>query len=245
MENTLTIGDRFEGVLLATFIGLKSSRPRVRPLEYFDKEIRVEFPRKPREENPIGTRFRDDVKVSQKAKNDKPFGKPYLVVTNKSIAIVKDFTPNNKLLKAVRLNTVGNRAYKHIEQQFKKEPDLIPFAEFREKAYKHSRELPEKTVSKSSTLIQRSDIIKTYAISRSRGKCEGYSKDAPFLKMNGQPYLEVHHIIELSNNGSDSPTNVIALCPNCHAPVTHGKDGLDYNSQLKTKIEFLESSMDE
>jgi 5-methylcytosine-specific restriction endonuclease McrA len=244
MENTLTIEDRFEGVLLETFIGLKSSRPRVRPLEYFDKEIRVEFPRKPREENPIGTRFRGDIKVSQKTKNDKPFGKPYLVVTNKSIEIVKDFTPN-KLLKAVRLNTVGDRAYKYIEQEFKKEPNLIPFAEFREKAYNNSRELPGKIVSKSSTLIQRSDIIKTYAISRSRGKCEGCSKDAPFLKMNGQPYLEVHHIIELSNNGSDSPTNVIALCPNCHARVTHGKDGLDYNSQLKTKIESLESSMDE
>ncbi|MCO6501398.1 MAG: HNH endonuclease [Vicingus serpentipes] len=61
--------------------------------------------------------------------------------------------------------------------------------------------------------------------------------------MNGQPYLEVHHIVELSNNRSDSPINVIALCPNCHRRVTHGKDGLQYNNELK--IKKLESSMDE
>ena len=79
MDNQLIIGDKFEDVILETIIGKGSSRPRVRPAEYFDSEIRVEFPVKLREENRIGTRFKADVKVSQKTREGKPFGPPYLV----------------------------------------------------------------------------------------------------------------------------------------------------------------------
>ena len=79
MNHQLIIGDKFEDVVLETLKGKGSSRPRVRPVEYFDPEIRVEFPTKLREENPLGTRFKADVKVSQKTREGKPFGQPYLV----------------------------------------------------------------------------------------------------------------------------------------------------------------------
>ena len=67
------IGDGFEGVLLETIKVESSTKPCVRPLEYFERDIRVEFPRHLREDNPIGTRFRADVKVFQKTKDGQPF----------------------------------------------------------------------------------------------------------------------------------------------------------------------------
>jgi len=241
MKNELIIGDRFEGVLLETIKGKSSSRPRVRPLEYFDQEIRVEFPRHLREDNPLGTRFRSDVKVSQKTKNGEPWGKPYLVATDSSI-IKLDYTPKN-LIQAIILNTASDRAYDYIEKEFKVEPKLIEFSEFRKKAYLNSIESPESKLTSTSS-IQRSDIIKTYALSRANGTCEACDNDAPFLKRNGQPYLEVHHIEELGQGGSDTPKNVAAICPNCHARVTHGQDATKFNNELRSKILTKEEELE-
>ena len=66
MNHQLIIGDRYEGVLLETFNGIKRKRIRVRPLEYFDQSLRVEFPVHLREDNPLGTRFRANIKVCKK-----------------------------------------------------------------------------------------------------------------------------------------------------------------------------------
>lgn len=242
METKLLIGDRFEGVLLETIKRQSSTRPRVRPLEYFDKDIRIEFPRHLREDNPIGTRFRADVKVSQKTKNGQSFGNPYLVATDRSIIKIDDFVPK-KIIQAIKLNTASDRTYAYIEKEFKEEPNLIKFEDFRERAYKNAVEIPENTAESLISNIKRSDLIKTYALSRARGKCKGCEIEAPFLKRNGQHYLEVHHIIELKNGGSDSPLNVIATCPNCHARVTHGLDGIEFNEILKAKIQKIENQL--
>jgi predicted HNH restriction endonuclease len=53
---------------------------------------------------------------------------------------------------------------------------------------------------------------------------------------HGQPYLEVHHINELGKGGDDTPQNVAAICPNCHARVTHGQDASKFNNELLSKI---------
>jgi len=64
--------------------------------------------------------------------------------------------------------------------------------------------------------IERDEYIKLYALQRANGECQLCEKPAPFLKKDGKPYLEVHHIDYLANNGSDTIDNVAALCPNCH-----------------------------
>ena len=64
--------------------------------------------------------------------------------------------------------------------------------------------------------IERDEYIKLYALERADGNCQLCDKPAPFLKKNGSPYLEVHHINYLANKGSDTIDNVAALCPNCH-----------------------------
>ena len=53
-------------------------------------------------------------------------------------------------------------------------------------------------------------------------KCQYCKRDAPFLKEDGTPFLEVHHIEWLSKGGEDSVENAIALCPNCHRQAHYG-----------------------
>ncbi|HGF5137925.1 TPA: HNH endonuclease [Vibrio parahaemolyticus] len=69
------------------------------------------------------------------------------------------------------------------------------------------------------------DIV-AEALYRAEGFCEKCKEKAPFIKRsNGEPYLEVHHIIPLSQGGLDSLENVISLCPNCHREIHFGPAG--------------------
>ena len=98
-------------------------------------------------------------------------------------------------------------------------------------------------VSKSQTIVNtavRSEAIRLYALKRSKGVCEGCSKPAPFKGKEG-PFLEVHHLYRLSDGGPDHPANVIALCPNCHRRIHHGRDGAAYNKKLIDVVNGLES----
>lgn len=64
------------------------------------------------------------------------------------------------------------------------------------------------------------------ARTRAAGKCEHCHQPAPFVTAAGLPFLEVHHIAPLSQNGPDHGSNVLALCPNCHRMAHHGANGL-------------------
>lgn len=69
------------------------------------------------------------------------------------------------------------------------------------------------------SIYTRSVFIKEYARRVSNGVCQLCDKDAPFRDKHGNPFLEVHHIQYLSEGGSDSMENVVALCPNCHRRI--------------------------
>jgi 5-methylcytosine-specific restriction protein A len=70
-----------------------------------------------------------------------------------------------------------------------------------------------------STTYDRDPVIVQYALKRANGVCQLCDAPAPFNKKNGEPYLEVHHIQFLSEEGSDTIDNVAALCPNCHRKI--------------------------
>lgn len=53
------------------------------------------------------------------------------------------------------------------------------------------------------------------------GKCE-LCEEPTFLKKNGKPFLEIHHVLPLADGGSDTITNTAALCPNCHKEIHFG-----------------------
>lgn len=74
-----------------------------------------------------------------------------------------------------------------------------------------------KRIAAMSYVFDRNPDVVAETLARAQGKCEGCGKSAPFLKKkDAQPYLEVHHRLQLSRNGEDTVENAIALCPNCH-----------------------------
>ena len=88
--------------------------------------------------------------------------------------------------------------------------------------------------------IKRSSIVRKIAIDRSHGRCEYCRKDAPFFSAYNVPFLEVHHIDRLADNGLDAPQNVIAVCPNCHRNSHFGKDSKQINQEMKKYVAELE-----
>lgn len=60
---------------------------------------------------------------------------------------------------------------------------------------------------------------KALVFRRANGVCELCSCTAPFLTPDGRPYLEIHHIVPRVLGGESTPSNLVALCPNCHRKV--------------------------
>jgi 5-methylcytosine-specific restriction protein A len=63
--------------------------------------------------------------------------------------------------------------------------------------------------------------VRDMVLKRAGGVCE-YCGKRGFLKADGKIYLETHHVILLSEQGSDTLSNVIALCPNHHREAHFG-----------------------
>ena len=230
-------GDEFELITLETCKESGISRPQVKPLSYFPREMKVEFPKGLREEHPIGTRFRANVKVCQKHNSDGSVkGVEYLRADKKTIVLVKDFKPSQLIYALLKPDSKSGRVYDYVSS------GELEFEKLRERALKASVSTRE-GISSESLVRKRSESIKLYAMVRSEGNCEACDEPAPFTKKNGAPYLEVHHIEELSLGGADSIVNVAAICPNCHARVTHGDDALIYNQSIFKKIKIKETDL--
>ena len=74
---------------------------------------------------------------------------------------------------------------------------------------------------------------------RAGGICELCEREAPFLDKDNQPFLEVHHIIPLADDGPDTVDNAVALCPNCHRACHHGQNSEDLKNRLLQKISAI------
>ena len=91
----------------------------------------------------------------------------------------------------------------------------------RERIAKRSKK-PAIIETRSVAYSRSSDVI-VEVLERAAGRCECCKCTAPFVrKSNSTPYLEVHHIIPLSENGLDEVDNAKALCPNCHREAHFG-----------------------
>ncbi|MNL82582.1 HNH endonuclease [compost metagenome] len=56
--------------------------------------------------------------------------------------------------------------------------------------------------------------------------------------MEGLPYLEVHHIHSIADDGIDLPINVASLCPNCHREAHFGSSAdIIKNRLIQTILE--------
>lgn len=74
------------------------------------------------------------------------------------------------------------------------------------------------------TLYNRDPNVVAWVLHNANGICECCESKAPFIKDNGMPFLESHHLRRLADNGSDKITNAIAVCPNCHRQLHFGND---------------------
>ena len=90
---------------------------------------------------------------------------------------------------------------------------------------------PKKTYSLTASYQRDSEVVAA-AEERADGHCELCGQTAPFNRSDGTPFLEGHHVIHLSNGGSDTLDNVAALCPNCHRECHHGQHSVDKQQQL-------------
>ncbi|MQT58658.1 HNH endonuclease [Pseudomonas sp. FSL R10-0399] len=89
-------------------------------------------------------------------------------------------------------------------------------------------------------IYQRSRKVTHYVLMRAKGVCESCEKPAPFLKKDGTPYLEPHHVNRLSDGGLDHPRYVGAVCPSCHREIHSGVLGALVNARLKQRLEAME-----
>jgi 5-methylcytosine-specific restriction enzyme A len=85
---------------------------------------------------------------------------------------------------------------------------------------------PSKRITQSYEYSRDPHVV-TAALRRAMGVCQLCNGPAPFVKKDGTPFLEVHHIQPLAEDGEDSLTNCVALCPNCHRKVHALKEPAD------------------
>lgn len=106
--------------------------------------------------------------------------------------------------------------------------------ELRNKATKANLKCGKRNVS----IVQytRDPAVSEHAKRIAKGICQLCEKPAPFKSLSGDPYLETHHIVWLSNNGDDSIENTVALCPNCHRQMHSLKNSKDIDKLKKVNL---------
>jgi len=87
----------------------------------------------------------------------------------------------------------------------------------------------------SVELIERNPLVKAWVLREANGVCQLCEQIGPFKDSDGQPFLEVHHIQPLAEDGADMLFNAVALCPNCHRRCHYGSD----RQEIAVKLALL------
>ncbi len=96
-----------------------------------------------------------------------------------------------------------------------------------------------KRVEQTVIAIERSPAVKSHVLDQAAGRCEACDLAAPFVKDNGEPYLEVHHVVTLADGGPDTIDNSAALCPTCHRALHYASDREERRRALWAKVDRL------
>lgn len=89
------------------------------------------------------------------------------------------------------------------------------------------------------TSYLRDPLVKAWVLNQADGRCEGCLKPAPFMTSDGTPYLEVHHVVPLSEGGPDEISNTVALCPNCHRKAHFARESKAFLEELYRVVSRL------
>ncbi|OLF53413.1 HNH endonuclease signature motif containing protein [Pseudomonas chlororaphis] len=118
-------------------------------------------------------------------------------------------------LKSGVLPAIPDITLQQLNQVKEKQARKLSDAEVEALARRQGRDNVGKRSAKV-TQHQRSLWVAEHAKRRSKGVCELCQEPAPFVKKDGTPFLETHHIVWLIKGGADTVENTAALCPNCH-----------------------------
>lgn len=80
--------------------------------------------------------------------------------------------------------------------------------------------LDQRHVERTTTQRVRNPLVRKAILRRAEGRCENprcRNPEPVGWTDNGDPILEIDHIVEHAKGGRDHGENTIALCPNCHA----------------------------
>lgn len=121
-------------------------------------------------------------------------------------------------------------------------PDTAPEAlptlsvpELRALAYARGKEVLT-PVQRQQWQRTRTEAVRRYVLAQADGQCEGCTSQAPFVRADGSPYLEPHHIDRVGDDGPDLPHRVAAVCPNCHQRAHHARDRHRFNALLRRRV---------
>lgn len=126
---------------------------------------------------------------------------------------------------------------KNYEKKVKKIRKLS-IQELEEKARQTQSSHPSLRCTTSQT-YERNPYVTEFAKRRANGVCELCDQVAPFTNKQNEPYLETHHIEWLSNGGSDTIENTVALCPNCHKKMHVVDDPHDKNKLMRVNKKII------
>ena len=97
---------------------------------------------------------------------------------------------------------------------------------------------PKKSQTSSTKYVRDPDVV-AWILNFANGICECCKKTAPFNREDGTSFLEVHHLKQLADGGSDTTTNAIAVCPNCHRELHFGVNKVNIKMKVINSTERL------
>lgn len=95
------------------------------------------------------------------------------------------------------------------------------------------------TVQSTVTQFVRDPEVVAWVLDQASGHCECCDLKAPFLREDGSPFLEVHHVQRLADGGEDTVNNAVALCPNCHRELHYGVGKRELAVKIRNKVSRL------
>ena len=99
--------------------------------------------------------------------------------------------------------------------------DVSSFRKKKNRAAPQGNRVPRTAKTTTTQYVRDAEVV-AWVLDLANGVCECCGKSAPFIKEDSTPYLEVHHLRRLADGGSDTISNAIAVCPNCHRQLHYG-----------------------
>jgi 5-methylcytosine-specific restriction protein A len=174
------------------------------------------------------------------------YGKLFSYCGQFNVSGYDQFVPNDggrqgDKLWRFRLLPIGGEEYNYYSDQSNLDLDFS--GSLREMQYRLTSLGFRKIETRTSVAEYRfrSAAVHLYASLRSTGICEACGLVAPFARPDGRGFLEVHHLTRLADEGPDLPSNVAALCPNCHRRAHYSVDRQEFGKKLKDAIALKEN----